>query len=138
MISGAFDPEYREYLRPFLAHPSVEVIGFSDDVQALMQGSDVLILPSIEEGSALVTYEAQACGCALLVSDASGARCEDGRQGFVHAAGDFETLTKQLRILWKEPHVLASMRAQALASAAKLTWGHAGGQLRGIYELVKT
>ena len=33
----------------------------------------VLVLPSIEEDSALVTYVARASGCVLLVSDAAGA-----------------------------------------------------------------
>ncbi len=39
------------------------------------EGERRLILPSIEEGSALVTYEARACGCVLVVSEATGARC---------------------------------------------------------------
>ena len=51
---------------------------------------------SIEEGSALVTYEARACGCVLLVSEAAGAVCENGVDGLVHVPGDVDALTRQL------------------------------------------
>ena len=61
-----------------VAHPSVEEVGHVADPGALMRGFDVLVLPSLEEGSALVTYEARACGCVLAVSDRSGAACTDG------------------------------------------------------------
>ena len=42
-----------------LAHPSVQVLGHRTDVPELMRNSDILVLPSIEEGSALVTSEAR-------------------------------------------------------------------------------
>ena len=78
VICGSFEPGYRRLLEPLLAHPSVEVDGFVADPASLMRESDVLVLPSLEEGSALVTYEAQACGCVLAVSEATGARCRNG------------------------------------------------------------
>jgi glycosyltransferase involved in cell wall biosynthesis len=78
VICGDFVPGYREALEPWLAHPSVVVRGFTDEPARLLAESDVLVLPSLEEGSALVTYEAQASGCALVVSDATGAMAEHG------------------------------------------------------------
>jgi hypothetical protein len=47
--------------------------GYLADVSGEMRNPDVLVLPSIEEDSALVTYDARASGCVLLVSDAAGA-----------------------------------------------------------------
>ena len=47
--------------------------GYLADVSGEMRNTDVLVLPSIEEDSALVTYVARASGCVLLVSDAAGA-----------------------------------------------------------------
>jgi glycosyltransferase involved in cell wall biosynthesis len=58
-----------------LSHPSVRVLGHRNDVPELMRKSDILVLPSIEEGSALVAAEARGSGCALLVSEAAGAVC---------------------------------------------------------------
>jgi glycosyltransferase involved in cell wall biosynthesis len=102
----------------------------------LLRASDVLILPSVEEGSALVTYEAQACGCVLLVSDAAGARVENGRHGFVHAVGDVSTLTEHLRALHDDPALLASLRRHVVADAPRLTWRAAGRKLHAVYAAV--
>ena len=49
------------------------VLGHGHDVPELMRSSDVLVLPSIEEGSALVCNEAIASGCVPLVSARPGA-----------------------------------------------------------------
>ena len=75
LVCGDFVPGYREALEPLISHPSVEVRSFVDDPAEAMRTS---LVPSIEEGSALVTYEAQACGCVLLVSDAAGPGARTG------------------------------------------------------------
>ena len=56
-------PAYRESLETMLATSELEVAGFTGDAMGALGAADVLVLPSIEEGSALVTYEAQAAGC---------------------------------------------------------------------------
>ena len=53
LIAGEFLPAYQEKLASMLAHPSVKVLGHRNDVPELMRKSDILVLPSIEEGSAL-------------------------------------------------------------------------------------
>lgn len=133
IICGSFEPGYGELLDPLLSHPSVEVHGFVPDPSALMRESDVFVLPSIEEGSALVTYEAQACGCVLAVSQAAGARCRDGVDGFVHAPGDLATLTEHLRKLHSDPKQLRALRTASLARTQDLSWAAAGEELASIY-----
>ena len=59
MVCGGFVPGYAEKLQPMLDHPSVEVLGHRKDIPNLMGGSDIFVLSSVEEGSALVTYEAR-------------------------------------------------------------------------------
>ena len=133
MIVGAFEPGYRELLEPLLAHPSVEEHGFVPDPSALMRESDVFVFPSIEEGSALVAYEAQACGCVLVVSEAAGARCVDGVDGLVHRPGDVATLTEQLRRVSRDRELLERLRATGLERSAQLSWAAAGKELADIY-----
>ena len=93
LIAGEFIPGYAERLSKELSDPSVRVLGHRTDLPALMRECDILTLPSIEEGSALVTSEARGSGCVLLVSDAAGAICQHGVNALVHAAGDVETLS---------------------------------------------
>jgi glycosyltransferase involved in cell wall biosynthesis len=133
LVCGSFEPGYRELLDPLLAHPSVEVTGFTSDPAALMRESDVLVLPSLEEGSALVSYEAQACGCVLAVSDAAGARCRDGIEGLVHTAGDVEALTGHLRRLQTDRALLLRLREASLTRIGELSWAAAGAELAAIY-----
>lgn len=133
-ICGSFVPGYREHLAPLLAHPSVEVLPHRADVETLLQGSHILILPSLEEGSALVTYEAQACGCALVVSDAAGAVVRHGASGLMHRAGDIATLTDHLRRLAGDSALTARLRAGALDAARSLTWSDAGSRLLELYQ----
>jgi glycosyltransferase involved in cell wall biosynthesis len=133
IICGSFAPGYREVIEPLLAHPSVELHGFVSDPSVLMRESDVFVFPSIEEGSALVTYEAQACGCVPVISEATGARCRDGVDGYVHPPGDVGMLTEQLRRLHQDPGLLARLRTAMLARTDDLTWEAAAEELVRIY-----
>lgn len=134
LIAGEFIPGYAELLSRQLAHPSVRVLGHRKDVPDLMRCSDVLVLPSIEEGSALVTYEARACGCVLLVSEASGAVCKHGENALVHSVGDVATLAKHISMLHEDRALLQRLRASSLATARDLTWNAAGRKLLEVYK----
>lgn len=134
LIAGEIQPAYRQALEPNLRQPSVHELGFTHDVGLLLREVDVLVLPSVEEGSALVTYEAQASGCALLASDAAGALCRHPDEGLIHPAGDVATLTEHLRMLSKDRALLAQLQAVGSARRAELSWASACEQLAVIYE----
>jgi glycosyltransferase involved in cell wall biosynthesis len=134
LICGSFETGYREALEPLISHPSVAVEGFVPDPSALMREADVFLLPSLEEGSALVTYEARACGCVLVVSEAAGARCEDGVECLVHRPGDVTRLTEHLRSLSQDAVLLDRLRAASLAGSGQLSWAAAGEELARIYQ----
>ena len=133
MIAGAVEPAYEELLEPLLGHPSVQRQGHVADPAALMRACDVMVLPSFEEGSALVTYEGRACGCVLAISDHTGAPAENGVDALVHAAGDGAALTGHLRALADDPALLARLRTASLERARHLTWADAGRALADAY-----
>jgi glycosyltransferase involved in cell wall biosynthesis len=136
LIAGEFVLGYREKLSSMLAHPSVEVLGFRRDVADLMRGSDVLVLPTIEEGSALVTSEARGCGCVLVVSEASGAVCKHMDNALVHQVGDVKTLAQHLTSLSEDHQLLERLRAASLETAQQLTWAAAGAKMLATYRNV--
>jgi glycosyltransferase involved in cell wall biosynthesis len=138
VVCGAIDAGYAPLLAPLLDHPSVERHGHHPDPGALMREADVLVLPSVEEGSALVTYEARASGCVLVVSDRSGAVCRDGHDALVHEAGDVSALTSHLLTLAGDPNQLAQLREASLAGVAELTWDAAARALVAAYATVAT
>ena len=133
LIAGEFLPDYRDKLAPGLAHSSVRVLGHRNDVAELMRQSDILILPSIEEGSALVTSEARGSGCVLVVSDAAGAICRHMENALVHPVGDVDTLVRHLTMLHEDRQLFQRLRAASLATVSELTWAAAGTRLFDIY-----
>jgi glycosyltransferase involved in cell wall biosynthesis len=133
LIVGDFLPSYKEKLGEMLSHPSVQVLGHRKDVAELMREGDVLVLPSIEEGSALVTSEARASGCVLLVSDAAGAICRHMQDALVHHAGDVNALAQHITVLHEDRKLLAKLRSESLRTIPNITWTAAGVELLRLY-----
>jgi glycosyltransferase involved in cell wall biosynthesis len=139
LIAGAFIPGYAEKLSPLLAHPSIQVLGHRNDVPELMRKSDILVLPTIEEGSALVTSEARGSGCVLLVSEAAGAICRHMENGLMHRVADVETLTQQITMLHEDRGLMRRLRTASLRTVSEITWTAAGVKLLQVYrELLAT
>jgi len=138
LIAGEFLPAYAQKLAPLLADPSVHVLGHRTDIPDLMRKSDVLVLPSIEEGSALVTYEARASGCVLVVSEAAGAACQHTENALVHQVGDVRSLCEHITMLHEDRALLETLRAASLHTAREITWTAAGVKLLQVYREVIT
>jgi glycosyltransferase involved in cell wall biosynthesis len=136
LIVGDFISGYAEKLSQYICHPSIRLLGFRKDLPDLMRASDVMVLPSIEEGSALVTYDARGAGCVLLVSDSTGAVCEHEKNALVHKTGDVETLVSHLNRVHEDRVFLARMRAASLKTAGELTWTAAGRDMLDAYSRI--
>ena len=132
LIAGEFIPGYAQKLSVQLAHPSVKRLGHRSDVPELMRQSDVFILPSLEEGSALVTLEARGSGCVLLVSEAAGAVCRHMENAMTHEVRDVVTLADQLTMLDQNRALLKQLRSASLATASEITWAAAGRKLLAV------
>jgi glycosyltransferase involved in cell wall biosynthesis len=133
LIAGEFLPAYQEKLAPMLSHPSVHVLGHRNDVPDLMRKSDVLVLPSIEEGFGLVIAEAMACGCVPLVSEACTEICSHMKTGLMHRIGDVEALRQHITMLHENRALLERLRGSCLKAAPGLTWTAAGQVLLEAY-----
>lgn len=133
LIAGEFLPAYQEKLAPMLAHPSVTVLGHRNDVAELMRQSDLLILPSIEEGFGLVIAEAMGSGCVPLASDACTEICQHMKTGLTHRVGDVDTLAEQITLLHEDRDLLKRLRAGSIEAAKNVTWTAAGRVLLNAY-----
>jgi glycosyltransferase involved in cell wall biosynthesis len=133
LVAGEMLPDYEARLQPLLTHPSVEVLGHRNDVPELMRTSDVLLLPSIEEGSALAASEAAASGCVPLVSSVTSGNTIDGVNALVHEPGDVGTLTRHVTMVDESPELLTRLREGAIRTSAGFSWPRAGERLFEIY-----
>jgi glycosyltransferase involved in cell wall biosynthesis len=136
-IYGRIVEGYHSVIEPYLSLPGVNLNDFTADTAGALRSSDVLILPSFEEGSALVTYEAQGCGVVPLVSDASGAQCVHNVTGLVHRAGDAEQLAGHIQSLIDDPKRLRSMQNTVTRNRDSLTWATAAERLEHCYEMAR-
>lgn len=102
-----------------------------DAVLRLMASCDVLVLPSIVEGRALVQQEAMACGLPLIVTRNAGGEdlVVEGETGFLVPAGVPQAIAEKLEWFLQNRDKLPGMREAARAKAAKLTWAAYGDQI---------
>ncbi len=133
LIAGDILPAYRDRLAPMLAEPSIELLGHRTDMPDLMRRSDVLVLPTIEEGFPLVCVEAVASGCVPLVSEVCTDVCRHEENALVHPVGDVAALTEHLSMLDRDRDLLARLRRSALEVAADYTWARATDRLLAAY-----
>jgi starch synthase len=116
-IAGAILPDLKAVLER-LPREHVELLGVvsQDRLRDLMSVSHVLVLPSIEEGLALVQAQAMACGCPVICSTNTGGEdlFTDGVEGFVVPIRDPAALADRMQQLADDPGLQETMRAAAL------------------------
>lgn len=106
------------------------------DLKRLMSESHALVLPSIEEGLALVQAQAMACGCPVVASDHTGSEdlFRDGEHGFIVAARDAHALAERLQHLADDEPLRATFGQRALAHVQSAGgWQRYGQQALSIY-----
>lgn len=85
------------------------------EVGALFDWADVLVLPSLVEGSATVTYEALVRGVPVVCTPNAGSIVVDGETGLLVAMRSVDDLASALSRLSSEPLLLDTLRKTAMA-----------------------
>lgn len=91
--------------------PWLHVLGFRDDLPAVMRACDLLCLPSDLEGTPRVITEAMASGLPVVATDVGGIpeQVADGESGLLVARGDHEALVEALSRLVRDPDLRRRM-----------------------------
>ncbi len=111
---------YREQFPAFTYEPPRP----HPDVLRLMRSCDVLVLPSIVEGRALVQQEAMACGLPLIVTKNAGGDdlIEEGRTGFLVPIRAPEAIAEKISWCATNRASISGMAIAAQRRASELTW----------------
>jgi glycosyltransferase involved in cell wall biosynthesis len=93
-------------------------------VLSMMQNSDLLLLPSIIEGRALVQLEALAMGLPVLATRNAGATdvIKEGETGFIVPIRSPESIATEIATLQDNRRQLEQMRHNCIATAHSNTW----------------
>lgn len=73
-LVGDIEPAIRARFADVLDAPTVSLAGYSHDVAGELSRADVAVLPSLEEGDPISTYEAAAHGLPVIASPAGAGR----------------------------------------------------------------
>ncbi len=128
-LLGRVEPGAARILRRWAGLPGVRYIAHTPEPVALYQQADVFAFPSIEEGSALVTYEALACGLPAVTTANAGSVVRDGREGFIVPARDPDAVARRLEQLRGDDGLRREMGRAARERAEQYTWERAGDEL---------
>ncbi len=138
--------DVQDHMRSLLATLPNEDVVFTgalpqSQLAKKMSASHLLVLPSIEEGLALVQGQAMACGCPVLATTATGAEdlFTDGEQGFIVPDRDVDALTQRMQQIADDPALQHKLSEAALLRVKTLggwdqygeTWDRLLHQLTG-------
>ncbi len=122
-IAGAVQDDIRNLLAT-LPTENVVFIGSlpQQELAKKMSASHLLVLPSIEEGLALVQGQAMACGCPVLATTATGAEdlFTDGEQGFIVPDRDLDALSERMQQIADDPALQRKLSEAALLRVKNL------------------
>lgn len=104
------------------------------EVLAEMRQHDVLVLPTLYEGLALVLLEAMACGLTVVTTPHSGLGdlIQDGQEGFIVPIRSAEAIRERLKLLAADETMLQSMRSAALSWSREHSWQRFREEIRRV------
>ncbi len=138
-IAGVAEDAVVERMRHLgLLGDDVKLVGqvAQPDLKRLMSRSHALVLPSLEEGLAMVMAQALACGCPVVASRHTGAEdlYRDGVEGFIVASGSSDALAERLQELAGDATRQDGMRAAALQRVQSIGgWAAYGDRALQLY-----
>lgn len=122
-VAGAIRPDFEAVLSR-LPQENVEFLGSvsQDRMIELMSTSHVMVLPSIEEGLALVQGQAMACGCPVIASTNTGSEdlFTDEVEGYIVPIRDSLALTRRMQQIVEEPGLRHRLSEAALRRVKSL------------------
>ena len=123
-VVGAVAPVVRNWLASNPPPDDVRFMGHVPQIRLkhILSRSHAMLMPSVEEGLALVQGQALACGCPVVATWNTGAAdlFTDGQEGFIVPARDASAMADRLQQFADDPTLRADMSAAALRRVAEL------------------
>lgn len=94
----------------------------------------VFVFPSIEEGSAMVTYEAMASGLPIITTFNSGSVARDGLDGFIVPIRDIDALSEKILEFYNNHNKIKTMGSSASNYIQEFSWEKHGQTRIDVYK----
>jgi glycosyltransferase involved in cell wall biosynthesis len=123
VLAGNVEAELENRFAVELAHPSVERLGFVNDLGPIYSSANAFALPTLFEGGPQVTLEAAAHGLGLLVSPMGTARLvRDGSEGQVIEPQAIADWAEAIQAFAKDLDRVKTMGDRARIRAQDFVW----------------
>ncbi|AFI84243.1 hypothetical protein Q7A_1413 [Methylophaga nitratireducenticrescens] len=127
VIIGSIDPAIEHIVKPYRDDPRFEFINFTTDIDQYFKKADVFMLPSLEEGSPLVTYLAIGAGLPCIVSPMGGdGVIRHGIEGYIIEPHDKEGWVSTLLSLAQQPSKRRELSMAAYERSEYFLWHNVG------------
>jgi len=135
---GAVSPEVKPLIEQAAATQPITCLGPvpQSQLKEIMSRSHVLVLPSVEEGLALVQAQAMACGCPVIASTNTGSEdlFVDEVHGFIVPIRDPAAITERLQRLAYDPDLRRRMSAACVEHVKALGgWDQYGDKMAALF-----
>jgi starch synthase len=108
-----------------------------EQVAEQMSRASVMVLPSIEEGLAMVQAQALACGCPVIATTNSGAEdvFDHGTEGFIVPIRDPDAMAETLTLLYRDRDLLHAMSQAGRRRVEQIGgWDRYGAQIIALFD----
>jgi glycosyltransferase involved in cell wall biosynthesis len=137
VLAGNIEPRFGRVLEEYESLEGLVLPGFVKNPAKLYASSSAFIFPSLEEGSALVTYEAMASGLPVITTFNSGSIVRDGKDGFIVPIRDVDAICASIEKLHRNRELAGKMGAGAREYVTQYTWEHYSSELARYYKTIE-
>ena len=128
-LVGSIEDALKPLVMQYLADDRIEHIPFTSDLPSIYKSADVFILPSLEEGSPLVTYMALGAGLPVIVSPMGGGGViVDSEDGFVIEPHDENKWIEHMRLLAESQELREKLSVHSKTKALNYVWNVVGAK----------
>lgn len=132
-LAGHVAREMKSLLGRWRGLPGVHFVGHQRSVVDLFHQADVFVFPSLGEGSALVIFEAMACGLPVIVTENAGSLARPDQDGYIVPPADAVALADAIERMRAQPQRRCEMGRAARQRIEPYTWQSYGDRLMQTY-----
>lgn len=114
--------------------PGLRFAGMDQQPHRQYRAAHACVFPSVEEGSALVSYEAQAAGLPLIATPEVGAMMTDEREGLIVPSRDVDALAEAMRVLYEDGDMRATMGARGRKNVESYPWSRYSDGILAVHD----
>jgi N-acetyl-alpha-D-glucosaminyl L-malate synthase BshA len=121
-----------------MATDNIRFLGRRKGIKNVLEKSDLLVLPSKEEGFGLALLEAMAAGVPVVATNVGGIGeiVEDGQSGILVEKDNQKQLAEAIDRVLADGELAKTLVENGLEKAKEFTWEKMGGEIDGLYEVL--